>query len=243
MHPSIPSARRRQKIQLSPEVLETRSLLTGGAGNTFAIVPGTIATAGGSTTVSFTISPEFFTLSKGKLVIGIDVAPQSGSTVQPYISRIDNQHNQLVPQAIHTIYNPHRSHAAVARGAGTRAVLVPLTLSPRQANQPVTYTATIVGQSNSGGGFLTGFYLPGDVDGDGIVNQNDVNLVRSALGSKAGDSRYNFDADVNRDGRIGPIDVSYTRQNMGVKTMVTPLVSLNLDPASTIGNNQRITTQ
>lgn len=235
------SSRRRQKARPNPEMLETRSLMTGGAGNTFALIPGTIATPGGSTDISFTISQPPFTLPRGSMALGIDVVPQPGSAVQPLIKKVTDAHGNLDAQAFHSIYNPHLLHAAVARGVGTRAVLAPVTLFPGQPDKPVTYSVTITGESNTMGGFLVGFYLPGDADGNGVVNQADIQAVRADFGAKAGDSRYNFDADANRDGRIGFIDLAYAQQNLGVATTVTPLVSANLDPASDVGAADRIT--
>lgn len=236
-------SRRRSPVSLNPEVLESRSLMTGGAGDTFALVPGTVANPGGTAQIPVTLTPELFHLPKGRMVLGIDVVPKNASTVQPLISRIDNPHGQIVPQAIHTIYNPHLSHSAVARGVGTRAVLAPLTTYPHQPTRPVTYTVNIQGVNRTSGDFLVGFYLPGDANGDGVVDQSDVQLVKSLMGSKAGDSRYNFDADVNRDGRIGPIDLSYTMQNLGVHTIVQPVVTANLDAASTGGSTNRVSSQ
>ena len=46
MNPTQSSKRRRRNLQLGAEALESRELLTGGAGNTFAIIPGAITTDG-----------------------------------------------------------------------------------------------------------------------------------------------------------------------------------------------------
>jgi hypothetical protein len=215
--------------------------MTGGAGNTFALVPGNVADPGGTAQVPITIAPPLFTLPKQKMVLGIDVVPKTNSSLTPLISRVDNPHNEIVPQAIHSIYNPHLSHAAVARGVGTRAVLAPLTQFPNQPGRPATYTVNVEGAKNTSGDFLIGFYLPGDANGDGVVDASDLALVRSLAGSRAGDSKYSFDADANRDGRIGRIDIAYTQQNQGVKTLVTPVVTANLDPASDAGTRDRVT--
>jgi hypothetical protein len=243
MVPSKTSSRRRQKATLCPEVLETRSLMTGGAGNTFALIPGTIDTPGGTATVPITIDTTHFTLPKGRLALGIDVVPEAGSTLQPLIQAVNNPHGTIVPQAFTSIYNPHLSHAAVGQGVGTRAVLAPLTLFPNQPNTPATYNITVTAQSKTSGNFLLGFYLPGDANGDGVVNQEDLALVRQSLNSRSGDVNYNFDADANRDGRIGKIDLAYTQQNQGVATTITPLVSANLDAADVSAAGSRITSK
>jgi hypothetical protein len=120
-------------------------------------------------------------------------------------------------------------------------MLVPISLRPNNANSPVTYTVNVQGQSNSSGAFLLDFYLPGDINGDGIVNAQDIALVKQSLNSVAGDSRYNFDADANRDGRVGQIDLAFTRQNQGVATTIQPSLSAVISPASLIDVNNRVT--
>ncbi len=243
MLPSQTSSSRRPKTKSSPgaERLESRSLLTGGAGNTFALVPAVIDEPGGTVDVAFTISQPPFRLPRGKMVVGVDAVAQPGSGVTPLVSQIANPHGDVVPQAIHSIYDPHLSRGAVAAGAGTSAVLTPIVLFPNQANRSATYTATISGENNTSGDVIVGFYLPGDADGDGVVNNADLTIVRGSMNSVVGDGRYNFDADANRDGRVGLIDLAYTLQNQGVSTTVTPFVTANLDPASDTGAQDRIT--
>jgi hypothetical protein len=236
-----PSKRRRKTAQPQPELLEGRSLMTGGVGDTFAMIPGTISQAGGTTSISITIDPSAFTMPKGKMTIGIDIAPQSGSSVAPLIKSIDDPHGNVVPQAFTSIYNPHLSHAAVGAGAGTRAVLVPITQFPGQPARPTTYTVNVEAQSKTSGSFLLDFYLPGDANGNGTVEQTDLNIIRSVFGARAGQPTYNFDADVNRDGRIGPIDLAVARENLGVRTNVLPIVTADLSPASDSGLHDRVT--
>src|SRR4051812_8874808 len=77
--------RRVKKLELYPESLETRSLLTGGTGNLIAILPGTIATAKEVGTVSFTLSKPHFTVPKGKVTLGIDIVPDAVNTFKPQI--------------------------------------------------------------------------------------------------------------------------------------------------------------
>ena len=197
--------------------LESRALLTGGAGDTFAIVPGTIQQAGGTATVAFTLDPAHFTLPRHSLALGVDITPSPGSSLKPLIASIDDPHGNLIPQAFTSIYNPHLSHLAVASGAATRAVLVPVSFFPNTPGKPATYTVNITAEGNSSGGFQVSFYLPGDANGDGVVNQADLALTRSAFGTHIGQPGYNPSADVNRDGRIGKIDIAYVEQNMGVR--------------------------
>src|SRR5215212_1661697 len=86
MNPTDPRPRRRRRAVPSPEALETRSLLTGGAGNTFALVPGTIAQAGGAVAQRFTIDPSHLSRSAGRPIIGIDITAQEPSQIDPRIA-------------------------------------------------------------------------------------------------------------------------------------------------------------
>jgi hypothetical protein len=51
-------------------------------------------------------------------------------------------------------------------------------------------------------------------------------------GLTASNANYSFDADTNRDGVINGEDIKIAREDLGVSTQVSPVVSVNLDPAS-----------
>jgi hypothetical protein len=240
MNPSRSSTRRRH-FQLAPECLESRALMTGGAGDTFAIVPGTIANPGGTISIPITLDPSHFTMPKGKITIGVDIVPASGSSFKGIVRSVTDPHGNLDSQAFHSIYDPHLPRQDTALGKGTTAMLVPISTYPNNPSKPVTYEINVEADFKTSGAFLLGFYLPGDANGTGTVNAADVQLVKSIQGSKAGSAKYNFNADTNRDGRIGPIDLAFTKQNLGASTNVTPVVTANLDPASDSGLQDRIT--
>src|SRR3954447_22256106 len=89
MNPSRPNPRRPRTPSLAPEVLEGRELMTGGVGNTFAIIPAKIATAGGRTAIHFNLDPKLFTDPGNKpFVLGIDVAANQGSTANPVVRSV-----------------------------------------------------------------------------------------------------------------------------------------------------------
>jgi hypothetical protein len=238
MNSSTASPRRRHQARLCPELLEARTLMTGGVGDTFALIPGTITAPGGSAVIPFTINPANFTLPKGKMTIGIEVVPTTGSSVTPLITAVKDSSGHLVSQAFSSIYNPHLSPGQVAKGAATRAVLAPVTMKD---HQPTTYNVTVSGLNHTSGNFLVGFYLPGDADGDGVVTSADLQLIRASMNSRSGQSRYNFNADANRDGRIGRIDLAFAEENLGVSTTIAPVISASLDPATMMDLTNRIT--
>ena len=59
----------------------------------------------------------------------------------------------------------------------------------------------------------------------------------------AQNSSYNFDADVNRDGVINSQDLMIAKQDLGASTKVSPVVSVNLDPASNPAANRTVPLQ
>ncbi len=239
MNPFRSNPRRRRKLVFGPERLETRELLTGGS-NTFAIIPGTVSTTNGTTAIKFTIDPANFTLPRQALTLGIDVVPESGSTIKPLISSVDDPHGNLVPQVFHSIYDPHLGYVAVASNPATSSVLAPLKLYPHQPSRPVTYTVNVTAVGQTSGSFLLGFYLPGDATGTGAVTSADVQIVKGLHGTRSTSPNYNFNADANRDGRIGKIDTAFTMQNQGVSTSVTDIVQANYDAAHDVPGTVRV---
>jgi hypothetical protein len=227
-------------MEFGPEVLETRELMTGGA-NTFAIIPGTVDKVNGTSSITFTIDSQHFKLPRRAVTMGIDVVANSGSTIKPLISSVDDPHGNIVPQTFHSIYDPHLSHLAVASGKGTSAVLSPLKLYPHQPSKPASYVVHTDALGKTSGGYLLGFYLPGDANGDGKVDKTDIQIIKSEMGARAGQANYNFNADANRDGRIGKIDLAFAQENLGVSTNLSAVVQANYDSSHDIGGlSQRV---
>jgi hypothetical protein len=54
------------------------------------------------------------------------------------------------------------------------------------------------------------------------------------MNTRSTSPNYNFNADANRDGRIGKIDLAYTLQNQGVSTNISPVVQANYDSSNDI---------
>lgn len=239
MHSSNSSSRRRRDVVIAPETLETRELLTGGAGNTFAIVPGEVTKVGQVAEIKFTIDPTHFTMPKGRMTLGIDVVANSGSTVKPKIVSIHASSG--APVAIsHGVYDKHLPKTTLASGPITSAVQA--TLRKGTNSQPVTYTIDVKGLQKTTGKFLLGFYLPGDANGDGVVNTTDGNVIAQAYGTNGTQSTYSFDADANRDGRITYTDMLAVKKNMGVSTTITPVITANLDTSADPQLAGRVTT-
>jgi len=57
--------------------------------------------------------------------------------------------------------------------------------------------------------------LRNDLNGDGMVNLQDIVIVGVAFGSKVGDPRWNVIADVDKDGSISIIDIALIAKDYG----------------------------
>jgi hypothetical protein len=231
--------RTRHRKFFTPEVLEDRLVLSAGEGSTFAIVPAQVTTAGQVSTVNFEISPTMFTAPRknGKLVLGVDVAAATSSTsssttptITPEIVSITDSTGHVV-RAQHTKYDPKVAKANKLGNAPTSAILFSVNV-PKTGQPAADYSLQVKGLNSTTGQFLVGFYLPGDVAGTGTVTKADIEDIKKDNGMTAQNSSYNFDADVNRDGIINGQDVKIAKEDLGASTQVSPVVSVNLDPAS-----------
>jgi hypothetical protein len=78
------------------------------------------------------------------------------------------------------------------------------------------------------GPYELGWYLAGDVNGDGAVTARDLNRIRAEIGQATGDPGVPLAADVDRDGRITRDDLRYAQANLGVRTKIRP-IALQVD--------------
>ena len=240
------TTRRLRTPSLAPERLEDRQMLTGGVGSTFAIIPATISTAGGHTSVAFNLNPALFTDKGNKpFVLGIDVAPNTNSTVNPVIESVTTPTGKTLSVS-HATYDPAVKRTGVeATNKDSTAVLVTIPGLPAKTSKSFTYKVNVSAIQQTSGQVLVGFYLPGDADGLGTVNQSDINAVKYALNTNAADTtgRYSFDADANRDGQVNSKDVALAQKDFGVGTTVSPVISANVAPAEMTDPTNRITNQ
>jgi hypothetical protein len=201
------------------ENLEQRGLLASGAANVIAVIPATVASPGGSVEVPFAISRTEFRAPKGRILIGIDISAQNGS---PTIVSVDNARGSVLHTASHATYDP--SVSKLLGKTTTSAALA--TVSLPIANQASQYAVRVQETDPSSGPLRLGFFLPGDANGDGIVDRNDIKAIRTAMGSHYGDAKYSISADADRDGKIDQKDLRYAQRNLGVRTVVTPVFTL-----------------
>ena len=243
VNPSNPKPRRPRSPQLSAETLEQRELMTGGVGDTFAILPATIKTVGGHTSVAFTLDPKLFTDPGNKpFTLGIDVAPNSSSTANPMVQSVTTNHGKTL-SVQHAVFDTAVTRTGVQAGSKlSSAALVTIPGLPTAKDKSMVYKVNISAIGKTSGNILVGFYLPGDAAGTGTVNQTSINAIQYSLGVNANDTtgKYSFDADVNRDGMINQKDLTIAKQNMGIGTRVSPVISANLSPTGIADPKNRI---
>jgi len=212
--------------------------MSSGQGSTLAIMPGSVTAAGQVSTLAFQISPTLFTPTKsGKVVLGLDIEPATSSTststtttFKPQIVSITTPSGHVM-RAQHLRYDPAVAKANKLGNATTSAAVFTIPV-PATGHSAADYSVQIKGLGGTTGQYLLGFYLPGDVAGTGTVTKSDIQTVRSLLGKNATNSKYQFAADADRDGIINAQDLKIAQENLGASTKVSPVVSVNLDPAS-----------
>lgn len=241
MSASEPTRRTRTRLTPRPESLESRRLLTGSAGDMFAEIPAEVSGGGGTAAVRFNLEPDQFIRPRGSLTLGIDTSAQPGSHVIPKIVSVTDDRGRPL-RLTRGIYDSRLRQGALKGKTATSAVLVTIPSNSHRGPGPVqAETVHVQAQGSAGGRLLLGFYLPGDANGDGVVNHDDFVVIHAALGSRVGDKRYDLDADVNRDGRITPRDMLLARRNEGVATTILPTISVMHDPSAIADPRRRIT--
>jgi hypothetical protein len=231
MNPSLKQPHKKRGRDLSLELLEDRQLLSGGEGSTFAIMSGHVATARQVSSVPFIINPSDFTPARnGKILLGIDVAADPNTSVQPEIVSVKNAHGQIAAPLIHSAYTRAIIKSNKLTDPVSSAVLFILPV-PKAGQAPADYTVQVRAANGTTGDYLLGFYLPGDVAGTGTVTSADLQTIKSDLGITSGASNYNFDTDVQRDGVVSPAGLAFASMDLGASTKISPIISVNLNPA------------
>ena len=226
-------------FEVQDAALERREVPASSLGNTFAIVPGEIVKAGEAAQVKVNLTKDLFTLPKGTATLGVAVAATTASTVKPEIAKVTNAANQSVAQPT----SPGASKAVKAAAATPTTTAKPTLLKVQlgKGQSAASYSVAVKDKNATTGNFLSGFYLPGDANGDLKVDKSDIAAIKSSIGAKTGAANYNFNADSDRDGTITQSDVKLAQQNLGVAIKVQPSITARLDPASDTGTADRIT--
>lgn len=184
------------------EVLERREVLSTAGSPPFAVVGGRIDAPGRPVAVDFRLEPGQFVADRTMpMLLTLEAEAAPGSSVRPRIHQVESLQGR-------NTYN-----VVPVRGPMATNVAVPNA-------RPTSYRVGVRDLGRSTGDFVLKIALPGDADGDGVVDRTDMGRVRAAYGSSAGRRRYDPGADTNGDGRVGHFDYGLTRRNMGARASV-----------------------
>ena len=184
--------------------LEDRTLLAAGPG-TFAHFNGTLAGPHAHATIPITISPADFNLASGHVLLGLDMQTPGSAA---------DRRRTAVPRCGPWRIATASGYSLVELGAGT-------------------YTLQITANGRAGQSYSVAVSLAGATSGGFQVDPQDLATIRSLEGQRRGAPGYLAAADVNHDGRIGPVDLRLARLNLGAATRIRPLsVTLGLDPST-----------
>ncbi len=212
---------RKQARKRSPqfERLEARVQLSAVVPvNSIGTATGTVLAPGGTSAATVTVAAKNLTVGKSSTLFGIFVSPGAGSDLAPRIAGVleSNGHRLSIKQG--------RPYVA-GRDNGEAAAFVKVT-------EPGPLTVLIAGQHRSTGGYQVDVTLAGDVNGDGTVNQADLEPFAAAYETVPGKPGYTPAADFNQNGIVNLYDAKALMQNMPAATGAVPLgVVMNLLPA------------
>ena len=227
-----PRDRRPRGARPLAEGLESRLALTGGAGDIFAVIPAQVATAGGSAAVPITLDPAHFTTPHNRITLAIDVSGIGTTPPTPAVLSVVDAKGHKVP-ITHATYG-----AALSKKLGGKtqasAVLVTLPTAALKHGKSVSYTVNVGATGGTKGGIDVGFFLAGDSNGDGVVDQTDLKAIKSEAGTQYGDAKYAVSSDVNRDGLINPTDLRVAKSNLGAKVTINPTLTGHPNPTTAV---------
>jgi len=113
------------------------------------------------------------------------------------------------------VINRNTTQSSVLHTLGSTFEIYEITLP-----QPGKWTVNFYGAEVATGGEQLKFSFsqlpraPGDADGDGVATCADIDIVKAAFGSKAGQSGFNPAADLNNDGVVNVLDLSLVARNL-----------------------------
>jgi len=95
--------------------------------------------------------------------------------------------------------------------SGKSAILI--TWKPIAAPPPIPVPAAVMLITP---GDREAFHKLGDVNRDGVIDDQDLNLLKTAYGSKPGDPNWNPDCDLDGDSKVGLSDLTTISKNFGL---------------------------
>ncbi len=189
------------------ESLEDRQLLSS---DTLAITPGVVQRPGEIARVSAPIAAQNLAARKHATIIRLNAHPGAESSLRPVVRTSQDPAGQPLPLRQGAPFIPGRHGSATAFTKVAR---------------PGPLTTGVTGSHGTTGSFNLQTSLPGDVNGDGVVNLADEQAFALAYMSHYGQPFYNPAADANGNGFVGHEDAKILLRNL---TPLTPKVPLEV---------------
>ena len=191
--------------RLGFERLERREVLSSVVASPIASIHGQLTAIGQPTHVAVSFAAgKLVAPRSGSVYIGLDVEPAPGSTAMPVIRDVIGPSGLLD-------FSVNKSQKA--------AFILKV---PVRAGKATSFTVDIAGRDLNLGDFVLDAYLPGDVNGNGVVARDDLKRIRAVYGSRAGQTKFDPAADVNIDAQVGCFDLKLARDNLGAQAAVVP---------------------
>lgn len=214
--------RKRPRAQLGLDSLEPRALLS--TLTPFARFQGRITGSVGDP-VAVQVGTADFGLAPGnRVILRFDARSAGDGTLDPGALRLESA-------------TPGGAWVLTRRAdvpGGTASVTL-------ASVDPGTATFRPTAQGGTEGDYELDVSLAGDIDGDGRVDDRDLQAIRGALGRRADAEGVAPAADVNGDGWVGLLDLLVAVRNFGASTDTRPLeTSFEIDPAADPDGDGRI---
>lgn len=211
-------SRRSRKFRLAMEPLESRLALSA-SGPAFANLSsgiGEVQAPGEVARVRNLVRQENLAAHRHSTIIGLNAEPLDKSTLNPRIVGAQNAQGRPLP------FRP---------GSPMIRPWHPFARGYAKVTQPGTIDVGVTGLDGTTGATEVANDLPGDLNGDGIVDLKDLELFQSAYLTTPQDAFYNPAADANRNGFVGIGDGQLLLRNLTPLTPPIPLdVALALAP-------------
>ena len=190
------------------EGLEGRALMAVAGVAPFAVLAGQVTASNKPSQVTLQLTPGQIRADQAaSVVVGFAVEAADGSSLSPRITKATGPTGTVAPLKI-----PNHGNSAADKLARQTHLFTKIVPS---ATQGEDITLNITSANKKTGGYIVEAYLAGDLNADGSVDYNDLNLLQAAYGSHVSQANYNAFADINGDGRVGCIDRTLLTVNMG----------------------------
>ncbi len=184
--------------------------------NSIGTGEGTVLRPGGVSAATVTVEAKNLTAGKASTLFGIFVAPAAGSTLKPRVAGVETSNGR-------SLSLKQGRPFAEGRGDGQAAAFV-------KVSQAGPLSVLVSGGHDSAGTYALDVTLPGDLNGDGTVNQADLAPFASAYLTTRGEQGYNAAADFNQDGIVNQIDAKALEENMPAAKAGPLQLVMNLIP-------------